>query len=225
MNDRRLKKLPLSPDGRHDKTRALPSKMPAPLRILALGLVCTALSASAEEPLPLPTSLLPPVPQNNGFSTPSSGILPRVEVAPQPTGFIKPTKSIKPPTATTAVAGVDQSLPPPVQIVSTPAPDTRLRRLVVVDASMSPQAIREAILASTQGRLPVTVSSGVTAPAPVLTDLAGLFGSTANADTQQKVLDTVKKGMGSASKPLKRVEVVGWVPSQGVMAVVVYPES
>ena len=40
-----------------------------------------------------------------------------------------------------------------------------------------------------------------------------------------KVLETVRKGMGASSKPLKRAEVVGWLPSEGVMAVVVYPES
>jgi hypothetical protein len=39
------------------------------------------------------------------------------------------------------------------------------------------------------------------------------------------VLETVRKGMGTASKPLKRAEVVGWLPDEGVMAVAVYPES
>jgi hypothetical protein len=69
------------------------------------------------------------------------------------------------------------------------------------------------------------MAGGVSAPAPVLTDLAAFFGATANAETQKKVIDTVKKGMGSSSRRLGRVEVVGWVPSQGVMAVAVYPES
>lgn len=192
--------------------------MPLPVRILALALAFSALNTRGEEPLPLPTSLLPPVPESNGM-------LPRIPSTPQPTGFIKPTKSIRPPSATAPVIHPMPDLQPPVHIVSTPAPDTRLRRLVVVDASMSPQAIREAILASSQGRVPVSVSGGVTAPATVLTDLAGFFGNTANADTQQKVLDTVKKGMGASSRPLKRVEVVGWLPNEGVMAVAVYPES
>ena len=100
-----------------------------------------------------------------------------------------------------------------------------MRRLVVVDATMSPESIRQTILASGHGRVPVTMAGGVSAPAPVLTDLAGLFGSTATEETQKKVIETVKKGMGSSSRPLKRVEVVGWVPSHGVMAIAVYPES
>lgn len=133
--------------------------------------------------------------------------------------FLKPSKSIKPPAASTAVAAV------PASIVLAPTADTRLRRLVVVSGSMTPEAIREAIIACGQSRTPVTTLGGVNAPAPVLTDLAGLFGSTVTEDTQKKVLDTVRKGMGDASKPLKRAEVVGWVPSEGVMAVVVYPES
>ena len=60
---------------------------------------------------------------------------------------------------------------------------------------------------------------GVNAPAPVLTDLAWLFGSTVTEDTQKKVLETVRKGMGESSKPLKRAEIVGWLPTEGVMAV------
>jgi hypothetical protein len=90
---------------------------------------------------------------------------------------------------------------------------------------MTPEAIREAIIACGQSRTPVTTFGGVNAPAPVLTDLAGLFGSTVTEDTQKKVLETVSKGMGAASQPLKRAEVVGWLPSEGVMAVRVFPES
>lgn len=90
---------------------------------------------------------------------------------------------------------------------------------------MTPEAVRETILACGQTRTPVTMVGGVSAPPPVLTDLAGLFGSTVTEDTQKKVLETVRRGMGASSKPLKRVEVVGWLPNEGVMAVAVYPES
>ncbi|MBL9129659.1 MAG: hypothetical protein JNG86_00560 [Verrucomicrobiaceae bacterium] len=186
--------------------------MPVRLRLLAF-IAATAALARGEEPLPLPSSLVPVTP------------LPGTASPVVPTGFIKPTKSIKPPAAAPQFSSTGAPAPAPVQIVSSPAPDTRLRRLVVVDARMEPEAIRSMIIASSQGRVPVTMAGGVTAPAPVLSDLAGLFGSTANEDTQKKVLDTVKKGMGSSAKALKRAEIVGWVPSEGVMAIAVYPES
>lgn len=186
--------------------------MPLLSRILAVFAASAALGL-AQEDLPLPQSLLPRAEVPG--SAPVSG----------PAVFIKPTKSIKPPVTAAPAAGTSAAEVPPLQIVSSPAPDTRLRRLVVVDATMTPESIRQIILASGQGRVPVTMAGGVSAPAPVLTDLAGLFGSTATEETQKKVIETVKKGMGSSSRPLKRVEVVGWVPSHGVMAIAVYPES
>ena len=186
-------------------------------RILAV-IAASAALGQAQEALPLPQSLSPVLP--------TVAPLPGETPLPQgPTVFLKPTKTIKPPVSTPVAANGAQTEAPPLQIVSSPSPDTRLRRLVVVDATMNPDIIRQTILASGQSRVPVTMAGGVSAPAPVLTDLAGLFGSTADEATQKKVIDTVKKGMGSSSRPLKRVEIVGWVPSQGVMAVAVYPES
>lgn len=170
--------------------------------VSAILVAFSAAALHAEEPV-LPQTLVP----GAGF-------------APHGThGFLKPSKSIKPPPAAPTVAAVAPS------IVSAPTAETRLRRLIVVSSDMSPEAIREAIIACGQSRTPVTTAGGVNASALVLTDLAGMFGSTVTEDTQKKVLETVRKGMGASSKPLKRAEVVGWVPSEGVMAVVVYPES
>ncbi|MFZ2281548.1 MAG: hypothetical protein WAW39_27365 [Prosthecobacter sp.] len=169
-------------------------------RLLAVFLVSSA-ALSAEEPM-LPQAL------GTGASFHADG----------PRGFLKPSKSIKPPVS--AVAAV-----PAPAIVQSPTAETRLRRLVVVSGAMTPEAIRDTILACGQTRTPVTTAGGVNAPAPMLSDLAGLFGSTVTEDTQKKVLETVRKGMGSSVKPLQRVEVVGWLPSEGVMAVAVYPES
>lgn len=135
-----------------------------------------------------------------------------------PRGFLKPSKSIKPPVSTTVAQ-------PAPAIVQSPTAETRLRRLVVVSGTMTPEAIRDTILACGQTRTPVTTAGGVSAPAPMLSDLAGLFGSTVTEDTKKKVLETVRKGMGSSAKPVQRVEVVGWLPTEGVMAVAVYPES
>jgi hypothetical protein len=158
----------------------------------------------AEEPM-LPQALLP-------------GAVFQFHPSEGPRGFLKPTKSIKPPVSESA-ALIQPS------IVQSPTAETRLRRLVVVPGTMSPEAIRDTIMACGQTRKPVTMVGGVNAPAPVLIDLAGLFGSTATEDTQKKVLETVRKGMDKSSKPLQRAEVVGWLPSEGVMAVAVYPES
>jgi len=169
-------------------------------RLVAVFLVSAA-ALSAEEPM-LPQAL------GSGASFNADG----------PRGFLKPSKSIKPPVSTVA------AVPAPA-IVQTPTAETRLRRLVVVSGTMTPEAIRDAILACGQTRTPVTTAGGVSTPAPLLSDLAGLFGSTVTEDTQKKVLETVRKGMGSSANPLQRVEVVGWLPSEGVMAVAVYPES
>lgn len=172
-----------------------------PTFCLVVACVCSAAFLSAQEPV-LPQALVP------GNSFHSDG----------PRGFLKPSKSIRPPV-------IDTSAVVAPSIVQAPTAETRLRRLVVVSGTMTPEAIREAILASGQSRTPVTMLGGVNAPAPVLTDLAGLFGSTVTEDTQKKVLETVRKGMGESSKPLKRAEIVGWLPTEGVMAVAVYPES
>lgn len=135
------------------------------------------------------------------------------------TRFLKPTKSIKPPVAP-AGSGTLAAIEPQVNAPTA----TRLRRLILMPGNLSPADMREQILASGQGRTPVTVV-GMNAPAPVLSNLAAFFGSDVNADTQKKLLDTVRQGMGTTSKTPRRVEVVGWLPSEGVMAVAVYPES
>ncbi len=169
-------------------------------RLVAVFLVSSAV-LSAEEPM-LPQAL------SGGASFYADG----------PRGFLKPSKSIKPPVSTVAAVSAPA-------IVQSPTAETRLRRLVVVSGAMTPEAIRDTILACGQTRTPVTMAGGGNAPAPMLSDLAALFGSTVTEDTQKKVLETVRKGMGSSAKPLQRVEVVGWLPSEGVMAVAVYPES
>lgn len=140
------------------------------------------------------------------------------------TRFMKPTKSIRPPvvTTTTTSTGLVVAVQPQVNAPT----EARLRRLILMPSDLSPAAMREQILASGQSRNPVTVV-GMNAPAPVLTDLANFFGNDVNPDTQKKLLDTVRQGMGSnnTAKKSRRVEVVGWLPTEGVMAVAVYPES
>jgi hypothetical protein len=142
---------------------------------------------------------------------------------------MKPTKSIRPPaaaTTTTTTNGLVVAVQPQV---NTPTA-ARLRRLILMPSDLSPAAMREQILAGSQGHTPVTVV-GMNAPSQVLTTLANFFGNDVNADTQKRLLDTVRKGMGSATgssgttKAPRRVEIVGWLPTEGVMAMAVYPES
>lgn len=134
-------------------------------------------------------------------------------------GFLKPTKSIKPPvpSRTVVAAGQPQVTAPTV---------ARLRRLILMPGGLPPEAMREQLVAGGQSRTPVTVV-GLQAPAPVLTNLAGFFGADVNADTQKQLLDTVSKGMSGNTqhKARRRVELVGWLPAEGVMAVAVYPEG
>lgn len=133
--------------------------------------------------------------------------------------FLKPTKSIKPPALPAASPVTTAALQPQV---STPTV-ARLRRLILMPGGLTPEAMREQMLAGGQTRTPVTVV-GMEAPAPVLRHLAGFFGDDVTADTQKQLLETVRQGIGG-SRPPRRVEVVGWLPSEGVMAVAVYPES
>jgi hypothetical protein len=159
--------------------------------------------------------------QDSFLPLPKAGLeLPGTETARLETRFLKPTKSIKPPSLTTPqIAAVAQ---PQVNAPTI----ARLRRLILMPGGLTPEVMREQILAGGQSRQPVTVV-GMNAPAPILAKLANLFGSDVNEVTQKKIVDTVRQGLdtGKTSTAPRRVEVVGWLPSEGVMAVAVYPES
>lgn len=134
--------------------------------------------------------------------------------------FLKPSKSIKPPTVAASIA-----LAAPQPQISTPTV-ARLRRLILMPSGLTPEAMREQIVASGQSRQPVTIV-GMNSSAPILAKLADFFGSYVNEDTQKKVVEAVRENLGdskSSSAP-RRVEVVTWLPAEGVMAVAVYPES
>jgi hypothetical protein len=171
-----------------------------------MSLACAAVLRAQDSLLPLPVAG------------------PDIPVVMEETGsrFLKPTKSIKPPVVAVspAVAGAMQ---PNVNIPTV----ARLRRLILMPGGLPPEAMREQMAAVGQSRQPVT-AVGMTAPAPVLAKLADLFGSNVNDDTQKKVVDAVRQGMSTdrtAKESPRRVEIVGWAPTEGVMTVVVYPES
>jgi len=157
--------------------------------------------------------------QDSLLPLPEGGVdWPAMDV-PAETPFLKPTKSIKPPAASpqSAITSAQPQIHAPTV--------ARLRKLILMPGGLSPELMREQILASGKNHTPVTIV-GMDAPAPILTNLANFFGGDVNADTQKQLLDTVSQGMGNkTSKAPRRVEVVGWLPTEGVMAVAVYPES
>ncbi|MEQ1747859.1 MAG: hypothetical protein ABL974_00445 [Prosthecobacter sp.] len=146
--------------------------------------------------------------------------LPVLESASSETRFLKPSKSIKPPTV--AAPQIAAQAQPQVNAPTV----ARLRRLILMPSGLTPEVMREQILASGLSRQPVTIV-GMDAPAPILAKLANLFGNDVNEATQKQVVDTVRQGLdtGKTTTAPRRVEVVGWLPSEGVMAVAVYPES
>lgn len=171
-----------------------------------VAIIClTALVARAED-LPLPTG--------EGFLLePAAPMVPATGAA-----FLKPTKSIKPPPA--LPGGRLAAAQPQVHAPT----EARLRRLILLPGGLSPQAMREQIAAGGQGLQPMTVV-GMQAPAPVLANLASFFGDTVNPETQKRLVDTVRHGLTDGRSAPKRVEVVGWLPGEGVMALAVYPEG
>lgn len=159
-----------------------------------------------------------------------------------PVPFLKPTTSIKPPLPAAAVKP-EQTEKTAEQILSREqgvllgkadsltqkmAAEQRvtaaLKRIVVMqgpvarklDSSQFPQN-------GGQGK-PVTLV-GIEAPTEVVRGLEGFFGVQLTPDNEKKLLDTVRKGMAGASKQERKVEVLGWWPKEGVMAVGVYPEG
>jgi hypothetical protein len=141
-----------------------------------VAIIClTALVARAED-LPLPTG-------EGFFLEPAPSMLPASGAA-----FLRPTKSIKPPPA--LPGGRLAAAQPQVHAPT----EARLRRLILLPGGLSPQAMREQIVAGGQGLQPMTVV-GMQAPAPVLANLASFFGGAVNPETQKRLVDTVRHGL------------------------------
>jgi hypothetical protein len=133
------------------------------------------------------------------------------------TTFLKPTKSIKPP------------------VTAVPAPEERSREqllreeqrlLIEKTAALAQQRAAEQKATSALKR--IVVMQGPLSrklDTDVVRGLEGFFGVELTPDNEKKLLDTVRKGMAGASKQDRKVEVLGWWPKEGVMAVGVYPEG
>jgi hypothetical protein len=105
-------------------------------------------------------------------------------------------------------------------VVPTPEGTAALRRLVILPGNPSPDATRTSMLAAGETKEAVTCV-GVQAPAPVLLNLAGFFGNRVTPDSQKQLLETVQKGLAKPDEKPHHVQMVGWWPAEGVMAVAI----
>lgn len=170
--------------------------------------------------MPLPA---PPEPMTGGSAT-----------------FLKPTRSIKPPVAPPLTAGAQKSaeqlLGVEQRVISerlASLADRReretkaaaaLKRLVVLRGPVGKRDDPGLVLRALGEEKPVTLI-GVNAPSDTLRRLEGFFGVTLTPDNEQKILDAVRSGFAGSTKQQRKVELLGWWPDEGVMAVAVWPES
>lgn len=193
--------------------------------MMAAFLAC-ALSAQAQDlPLPQYDRGITPVPSQSPIQAPV---------------FLKPTISIKPPAApapATAGGRTPEELLTEEQrmllnnadvLAKQRATEQRvtaaLKRIVVMQGPISKKLDRAEVLPQGVAGKSVTLV-GVDAPKDVVLGLESFFGVQLTPDNEKKLLDTVRKGMAGASKQERKVEVLGWWPNEGVMAVGVYPEG
>lgn len=158
-------------------------------------------------------------------------------ISPVPRGYARPTVTIKPPTAAPSSQPKPAPFAPapiaaaPVRptaraqvlsttVVPTPEGTAALRRLVILPGNPSPDATRTSMLAAGETKEAVTCV-GVQAPAPVLLNLAGFFGNRVTPDSQKQLLETVQKGLAKPDEKPHHVQMVGWWPAEGVMAVAI----
>ncbi|MCB1208723.1 MAG: hypothetical protein KDK97_05330 [Verrucomicrobiales bacterium] len=191
------------------------------LSFIILSAGTNSVRADEDELLPLPQAAPPMV----------------APIAPAPSGYTRPTVTIKPPTvAPSALPKKEIFSPAPVDIAPTrpaaraqvlsttvvPAPEgvSALRRLVILPGKPSPDATRTSMLAAGETKDAVTCV-GVQAPAPVLLNLASFFGNRVTPDSQKQLLETVQKGLAKPDQKPRQVQMVGWWPTEGVMAVAI----
>jgi hypothetical protein len=165
-----------------------------------LSILVAALAMSpcfAQEALPLPQQ--GPVVEQPVISTST-------------TPLMRPTVSIK---------------PPPVAIATQPKvtdkkPLVTLKRLVVMQGPVDRKIVKPDLLPVGLDGKPVTVL-GLTAPNETIKSLESFFGVEMNEASEKKLLDTVRQGLAGSTAATGKVELLGWWPNEGVMAVAVYP--
>lgn len=170
------------------------------------AITACALTMSGAEDLPLPVREGPLIP-----SASTGGPL------------LKPTVSIKPPvTATASSASANQQAMQAAEqkVIASAA----LRRLVLMEGPVKSKPAAPPFLAANQDGKPVTLA-GVNVTGETIKSLESFFGAAVTPDSEKKLLDAVRSGLAGGRKAGRKVEVVGWWPVEGVMAVAVWPES
>lgn len=187
---------------------------------LAVPMILACGMASSGQELPLPIPLEPPT--------------------TSPPIFLKPTISIKPPQAspagTAAPRSTEQLLSAEQKVINdrlAQIADQRdretkataaLKRLVLLQGPAGKKNDPRVVLQALGNQKPVTLI-GVSAPVDTLRRLEGFFGAALTPDNEKKILDAVRSGFAGAANHERKVEVFGWWPNEGVMAVAVWPES
>ncbi len=93
-----------------------------------------------------------------------------------------------------------------------------LKRLVVVQGPVSQ---KPALPPAADGKTLSLV--GLDASKEVIRNLEGFFGVEINDASQKKLLEAVRAGIAASADKDRKVELLGWWPEEGVMAVTVSP--
>lgn len=198
-------------------------------RHVSMAVFLPAVLAPGQD-LPLPRHERDPVPT------------PLMQMPQSPPPFLRPTTSIKPPLPAAAVKpepaektaqqilsreqgvllGKADSLTQ--KMAAEQRVTAALKRIVVMQGPVARKLDSSQLPRDGGEGKPVTLV-GIEAPNEVVRGLEGFFGVQLTPDNEKKLLDTVRRGMAGASKQERKVEVLGWWPKEGVMAVGVYPEG
>lgn len=99
-----------------------------------------------------------------------------------------------------------------------------LRRIVVMQKAAGQKLDQKAPPPNAVDGKAVTLI-GIDASKDTVRGLESFFGVQFTPDNEKKVLETLRKGMADTAKQPQKIEVLGWWPKEGVIAVGVSPEG
>ena len=193
--------------------------------------------------LPACVLLLAALTRGQDLPLPQQGPLPAGPEAPvaDPTRLLKPTKSIKPPlpqalVVTPSRGSTEQLLTAEQKLLGDKlaalagqrareaGATAALKRLVLVQGPLPPKQDRSVLPPATAKGQSLTLV-GINAPKEMVQGLEQFFGAALTPDNEKKLLETVRKGLAGTAEQGRKVEVLGWWPQEGVMAVSVSPDE